>query len=89
MRKISTVALVSVLALGACGAPIAPVIHPEPTFNKLGEGECPEGYTYIPGALFEGTCDPDDDRPPEDDDRDPTDPGGLPLVLIATPIDPQ
>jgi hypothetical protein len=63
------------LILGACGPVAPPPVAPEPVFNKLGEGECPEGYTYIPGALFEGECDPDDEprRPPRDDDDDDDD----------------
>ena len=76
----SRLGICSVVAFGfvlsACSEPVEmAVITPEPTYNKLGEGECPEGYTYIPGALFEGECDPDDDprRPPDDDDRPPDD----------------
>ena len=73
MRLHLSLSVAALAVLGACSqtAPTQ-VIAPEPTFNKLGEGECPEGYTYVPGALFEGTCDPDDDpRNPPRSSRDP------------------
>ena len=74
----------------ACTQPET-MVSPEPIFDKFGDGSCIEGYTYIPGTVPGGECDPDDDRPddrpddPGDDDR----PERPDFTLVAVPIDPQ
>ncbi len=36
------------------------LVSPQPTFDKYGNGACEEGYTYVPGAVPEMPCVPDD-----------------------------
>lgn len=75
MRLLLTTSVLAMLGLAACSTAPTTMVKPEPTFNKMGDGECTEGYLFdATGAPFEGECIPEDERPPEDDDdpRDPT-----------------
>ena len=53
-----------VLVVAACAQPAAvtaPMMGPEPLFNKFGEGSCEAGYTYVPGTAPQPPqCVPDD-----------------------------
>lgn len=77
MRILLTTSAMALLGLAACSTtPPTTMVNPEPTYNKMGEGECEEDYIYIPGTPWMGECipEPDDERPPDDDDDDPRDP---------------
>lgn len=87
MRVLLSASALAIVSLGACGTPPPPVINPEPVFDKLGEGECPERYVYVPGALFEGTCEPEPEEE-ERPDRDPERPRDPTIGVVSFP-DPQ
>ncbi len=62
-RMTATLAVVGLVA--ACAQQEEPIlIAPEPVFNKFGDvssGECVEGYIYVPGAVPEPICIPEDE----------------------------
>lgn len=66
MRLLNFAAFMGVAGiLAACASQPEPMISPEPTFDKFGDGQCEEGYVYVPGTA---------PRPPEcipEDDCDP------------------
>ncbi|QMU59147.1 MAG: hypothetical protein GKR98_13675 [Boseongicola sp.] len=65
MKFIQLLAAVGITAVLSACAQQPESIRPEPTFDKLGGGECEEGWVYIPGTA---------PRPPEcipEDDCDP------------------
>lgn len=91
MRILLTTSALAMLGLAACSTPPTTLVAPEPTYNKVGDGECDEGYIYIPGTPFLGECvpEPDDERPPDDDDpRNPTFTGTTVPPTSSTPPRP-
>lgn len=92
MRIILATSAIAMLGLAACSTPPTTMVNPEPTYNKMGDGECDEGYIYIPGTPWMGECipEPDDERPPDDDDdpRDPTFTGTTVPPTSSTPPRP-
>lgn len=92
MRILLATSAIAAMGLAACSAPPTTMVNPEPTYNKMGDGECDDGYIYIPGTPWMGECipEPDDERPPDDDDdpRDPTFTGTTVPPTSSTPPRP-
>ena len=67
MSPLKLLALSGVVAIvaGCAQQEEAPVISPQPTYDKFGGGECTDGYIYVPGTAPEvDLCIPEDECDP-------------------------